>query len=203
MVKSKVSKRRSPKFVGLVLAILAMLIISIIPVRLAITLHQVPMPQAIFVLGGSLNRMEFAGRFWQSHSNLDIWVSDEASYIEERRRFFQKFGVPNRQLRLDGRATDTVTNFTTLVDDFKKQNLQHIYLITSDYHMRRSRAIATIVFGSRGIVVTPLAVPSTGERKETLARVLRDGGRSILWVVSGKSGARFNPRVKVHSYSLF
>jgi uncharacterized SAM-binding protein YcdF (DUF218 family) len=199
MVKRKASKRRFPNFLGLVLAILTVLIISIIPVRLAITFHEVPMPQAIFVLGGSLSRMEFAGRFWQSHSNLDIWVSDEASYIEERRRFFQKFGVPNRQLRLDGRATDTVTNFTTLVDDFKKQNLQHIYLITSDYHMRRSMAIATIVLGSRGIVVKPLAVPSTGERKENLARVLRDCGRSVLWVLSGKSGASFNPRIKVRS----
>ncbi len=30
------------------------------------------------------------------------------------------------------------------------------YLITSDYHMMRARAIATVVFGIQGIAVTPL-----------------------------------------------
>ena len=63
-------------------------------------------------------------------------------------------------MALDGRATDTVTNFTTLVVDFVTQKLHNIYLITSDDRLRRARAIASIVLGSRGIAVTPLAVSS-------------------------------------------
>ena len=63
-------------------------------------------------------------------------------------------------MALDGRATDTEKNFTTLVGDFVTQKLHNIYLITSDYHLRRARAIASIVLGSRGIAVTPLAVSS-------------------------------------------
>ena len=98
-------------------------------------------------------------------------------------------------MRLDGRATDTVTNFTTLAEDFVENKIQHIYLITSDYHMSRARAIATIVLGSAGIVVTPLAVPSLGDRSESLIRVVRDCGRSLLWVFSGRTGASLNPRV--------
>jgi uncharacterized SAM-binding protein YcdF (DUF218 family) len=143
--------------------IIALLLISIIPVRIAVAFHQAPIPQAIFVLGGAALRMEFAARFWQKHTNLDIWVSDYAWKLDVDRRIFQKFGVPNQQLHLDGRATDTVTNFTSLVEDFVAQKLQHIYLITSDYHMRRARAIAAIVFGSRGVVVTPVAVLSRGD----------------------------------------
>ena len=77
------------------------------------------------------------------------------------------------------------------VDD----NLQHIYLITSDYHMRRSRAIATVVLGSRGVVVTPVAVASRRDEDESLVRVVRDFGRSLLWVLSGRTGAGFNPRL--------
>ena len=111
--------------------------------------------------------LKFAAQFWQSHRNLDIWVSDFESNLNYNRRIFQQFGVPNQQLRFDGKATDTVTNFTSMVDKFADRKLQHIYLITSDYHISRARAIAkrcckqfaSIVFGSQGIVVTPLAVP--------------------------------------------
>jgi uncharacterized SAM-binding protein YcdF (DUF218 family) len=168
---------------------------TIIPVRLAITFHQVPIPQAIFVLGGASDRMEFAERFWQSHKSLNIWVSDYPTDNEFNRRIFQQLGVTNGQLRLDSRATDTVTNFTSLVEDFVSRELRHIYLITSDYHMRRSRVIATIVLGSRGIVVSPLGVASTGEERESWVRVLRDFGRCVLWVVSGKTGASLNPKL--------
>jgi len=62
--------------------------------------------------------------------------------------------------------------------------------------LARVRAIATIVFGSQGIVVTPLAVPSSGNKSESLLRVLRDCGRSVLWFFSGKTGASLNPNLK-------
>ena len=99
--------------------------------------------------------MVFAAQFWRSHKDLDIWVSDFDFNLNYDRLIFEKFGVPDQRLRLDGRATDTVTNFTTLAEDFVENKIQHIYLITSDYHLRRARAIATIVLGSAGIVVTP------------------------------------------------
>jgi uncharacterized SAM-binding protein YcdF (DUF218 family) len=190
-MKCKVFQRYLLKLVAVVLFIL----IGIIPAKLAIAFYQAPAPQAIFVLGGDSQRMEFAAKFWQSHTNLDIWVSDYQIYIEPNRRFFQQLGVPNQHLHLDGRATDTVTNFTTLVKDFVAHKLQHVYLITSDYHMRRAQAIAIIVLGSRGIAVTPVGVPSPEDKSESLVRVLRDCGRSIVWIFSGRTGASLNPRI--------
>ncbi len=169
--------------------------ISVIPAKIAIASYQSPTPQAIFVLGGNFQRMEFAAKFWNSHPNLDIWVSDFSWYLDNNRHIFQQFGVPNQRLHLDGRATDTVTNFTTLAADFIQKNLQHIYLITSDYHMARARAIATIVLGSQGIVVTPIAVISHEEKSESLTRVLRDCVRSIIWIFTGRSGASLNPNI--------
>jgi uncharacterized SAM-binding protein YcdF (DUF218 family) len=85
------------------------------------------------------------------------------------------------------------------VDD----NLQHIYLITSDYHTRRSRAIslrhgfanATVVLGSRGVVVTPVSVDSGRDEDEALLKMVRDFGRSLVWVLSGRTGAGLNPRL--------
>ena len=69
--------------------------------------------------------------------------------------------------------------------------------------MRRSRAIATIVLGSEGIVVTPIAVPSSGDRSESLIRVVRDGGRSLLWIFTNRTGASLNPRLKVIQSSVY
>ncbi|MBW4561951.1 MAG: YdcF family protein [Mojavia pulchra JT2-VF2] len=187
--------KRRLRLVLLILAI-ALVWASIIPTKLAIALYQAPSPQAIFVLGGDFARIEFAAKFGQSHNNLNIWVSDVTSNLEFNRLIFHKFGVPDQRLRLDGRATDTVTNFTTLAADFVKQKLEHIYLITSDYHMRRARAIATIVLGSQGIAVTPVVVPSPLDKSESLVRALRDCGRSILWILSGRSGASYNQRLR-------
>ncbi len=174
--------------------------ISVIPAKIAIASYQSPIPQAIFVLGSDPQRMEFAAQFWQSQPNLNIWVSDLRANLDYDRQIFQQFGVPNQRLRLDGRATDTVTNFTTLAADFVRQKLQHIYLITSNYHMRRAKAIATFVLGSQGIVVTPVSVPSVTDQSETLMRIFRDCGRSILWILSGRTGARLNPNIKASNY---
>ena len=62
---------------------------------------------------------------------MDIWVSDFPQYLDQHQRILRKFGVLPSQLHLDGAATDTVTNFTTLVDDFVGAGLSHVYLITS------------------------------------------------------------------------
>ncbi len=170
--------------------------VCVIPVRLTIALYQAPVPQAIFVLAGDSDRTEFAAQFWQDHNNLDIWVSDYSRNLDFYGRIFQQFGVTNERLRLDGRATDTVTNFTTLVGDFVTQKLHNVYLITSDDHLRRAKAIATIVLGSRGIAVTSVEVSSQEEKSESLMRVLRDCGRSVLWVVTGRTGASLNPKLQ-------
>jgi uncharacterized SAM-binding protein YcdF (DUF218 family) len=184
------------KILVMLVLVIAFFLASIIPVRIAVALHQAPIPQAILVLGGASERMEFATRFWQSHTNIDIWVSDYAWNLDVNRLIFQQLNLPNQRLHLDGRATDTVTNFTTLIKDFVSQKLQHIYLITSNYHMTRARAIAAIVLGSHGIAVTPVEVPSQGDKSETLMRVLRDCGRSLVWVVTGRTGASFNQRLE-------
>ena len=184
-MKPNFPNRRFLFWFGLTLLIV---LLGFIPVRINIAFRQAPTPQAIFVLGGDSIRMNFAGEFWQSHRNLDIWVSDYRRNLNFNRRVFQKEGVPDERLHFDFEATDTVTNFTTLVDDFVDADLEHIYLITSDYHMGRSRVIATVVLGSRGVVVTPIAVPSK-RPSETLLRALRDGGRAFVWLLTGKTGA--------------
>jgi len=171
------------------------LLSCIIPLRLAITLYQTPVPQAILVLDGQPDRIKFAAQFWQLHPSLEIWLSGCCSNSILNRSIFQQAGVPEQWVNYDLRATDTVTHFTTLVGDFAHWNIRHLYMITSDYHMARARAIARLFFGSRGIAVTPVSVPSKGHQPESLIRIVRDCIRFVLWIMTGHTGASFNPHL--------
>jgi uncharacterized SAM-binding protein YcdF (DUF218 family) len=145
-------------------------------------------PQVIFVLGGEEEREIFAAKFAHAHPNLPVWISSGAppSYA---RRVFKKAGVASDQLHLDYEAIDTVTNFTTLVDRFESKGITSVYLVTSDDHIQRARAIGEIVFGSRGIKVKPVTFTS-GRPKEPVRKTFRDSARSLLWLITGYAGSK-------------
>ena len=155
---------------------------------------QLQQPQAIFVLGGSVERERFAAEFAHQHPDLPIWISG-GSPKDYAKRIFTKAGVESDRLHFDYKAVDTVTNFTTLVDKFQANQIEKLYLITSDYHMRRAQAIGQIVLGSRGIHFIPVCVPSTRSSPEPMRKSIRDGARAILWVVTGHSGSTLTKRL--------
>lgn len=171
---------------------------SVIPLRLAIAHYQSPSPQAIFVLGGGKEREQFTAQFAQRHRALPIWISS-GIHPNKTRRIFHRARISTTQLRIDCRAVDTVTNFTSLVTEFKQRNVKHLYLITADFHMPRAKAIATLVLGSQGITFTPISTPipppsSNYHPPESWISTLRDSGRAIFWIFTGRSGASLNPR---------
>ncbi|MGL5794910.1 MAG: YdcF family protein [Waterburya sp.] len=163
---------------------------SIIPIKLAIASYQVPYPQAILTLGGGHEREVFTANFARSHPDLAIWVSSGSEEVRAR-EIFQGAGVDNRRVYLDRRATDTVTNFTTLVCDFKQQNIQHIYLITDDFHLPRARAIAFIILGSQGITCTSVSL-NTNKPSESQFKIIRDIVRSVFWIITKHTGSSLN-----------
>jgi uncharacterized SAM-binding protein YcdF (DUF218 family) len=163
-----------------------------IPTRLAIARWQAPEPQAILTLGGRPTREIFTAEFARYHPELKIWVSS-GLLPEKARPIFRQQGVSDDRLNLDYRALDTVTNFTTVVKDLKSQNIHHIYLITSDYHMPRAQAIAVIVLGSHGITFTAIPVPST-KSPENGFHITRDIIRSFVWLLTGFTGAHLKGR---------
>lgn len=180
-------KCREYRFFGIASCTLMLLLLSIIPVRLAIAFYQAPHPEAILTLGGGIDREKFTAQFAQAHPSLEIWVSS-GTEPKEALAIFQAAGIPDTRVNLDRRAVDTVTNFTTLVADFKNRGIKHLYLITSDFHMPRAKAIAFFVLGSQGITFTPVTVPSNKPDESNL-HILRDVGRSVVWILSGRTGA--------------
>lgn len=165
------------------------LMLSPIPVQLAIARISAPYPQAILTLGGDLQREIFTAQFAKMHPNLEIWVSS-GSPTDQANWAFNVAQIPLEQVHLDRRAVDTVTNFTSLVADFKTRNFQHLFLITADYHMRRAKAIATLILGSNGIAFTPVSIP-TNKPVESWLRCLRDIFRALVWLLTGHTGVSF------------
>lgn len=148
-------------------------------------------PQAILVLGGSTERLErekFTAKFAHDHPSIPIWISGGSPKVPTK-QVFAKQGVDLKRLHLDYDAVDTVTNFTTIVDELEARGINKVYLVTSDYHMRRASVIGEIILGSRGIDFKAVPVPS-GSTPEPIEKSVRDGVRSIIWLATGYTGAK-------------
>ncbi|MCT0206339.1 YdcF family protein [Synechococcus sp. CS-1332] len=145
-----------------------------------------PPPQMILVLGGDADREAAAARLART-DGLPVVVTGGTNPEYAHWLFQQKEGLPSRQVQLDYRARDTVSNFTSLVDDLRKSRIRHALLVTSTDHMERALLVGRIVAGSRGIHLTPVPVPC-GDLcvVEGRRRLWGDGARAALWVISGR-----------------
>ena len=144
-----------------------------------------PPPQLILVLGGDVDR-EAAAAQLAGRSGLPVLVSG-GSNSAYARWLFNRYGVSANQLQLDYSARDTLGNFTTVVDRLKQRGIRHVLLVTSGDHMQRALLVGRLVAGSRGIHLTPMAVPcGTRCSPEQLGKVLGDGLRALFWVISGR-----------------
>lgn len=175
-------------------AIAPLLLLGSILTKLHLAQAQAPEPDAILVLGGGTGREEAAAHLAAAHPPMEVWVSSGDRLPEVAHAIFHRAGVSSERVYLDYRATDTVTNFTTLVPQLKQQGIRHLYVVTSDFHIPRARVIGTLVLGHNGIAFTPLAVPSDYPPEPWL-KTLRDGGRSLLWIVTGRTGSRVGHRL--------
>ncbi|MFP4134593.1 MAG: YdcF family protein [Halothece sp.] len=156
-------------------------------------------PEMVLVLGGAEERERYAAKLAKKQPEVKVLVSS-GSPKWYAQKIFQKEGIKRDRVRLDYRAQDTVTNFTTLVEDLKSQGVDSVYLVTSENHMTRARVIGEIVFGSRGITLKPVAVP-TEFPPESWQKSVRDGARSLLWLATGRTGASFKNYVSQEFHS--
>ena len=141
-------------------------------------------PQLILVLGGDLDR-ERAGARLANELRLPLTISG-GSNPEHANWLMTHSGLPSQRVRLDYRAKDTFGNFTTLVDDFLAEDVEHILLITSEDHFARAIAVGWVIIGSRGIQLTGLSVPCSPYCiEEKSQKITFDLVRSFFWVVTG------------------
>ena len=148
-------------------------------------LPPVPPPQMILVLGGDVARERVAADLAR-RDGLPVLVSG-GSNPEYAHWLFGRQGLDDGRVQLDYRATDTLSNFTSVVDELKRAQVRHVLLVTSSDHMDRALLVGRVVAGSRGISLTPVPVPC-GVRcvPEGRSKVWGDGVRAALWVLTGR-----------------
>ncbi len=163
---------------------------SIYPFLKAIINNQ--SPQLILVLGGDIDR-EVSGMKIAKELALPILISG-GSNLEYSNWLIKKENIPSTLVRRDYRAEDTMTNFTYIVDELYQENINHILLITSDYHLSRAKIVGEIISGSRGIKVTSLSVPCPSScKKEDDRKRNIDLIRTLTWVITGKDLKKILP----------
>ncbi len=149
-------------------------------------------PKLILVLGGDVDR-EKLGLQIANELNLPIIISG-GSNPEYSEWLIQKEGLSIDQVRRDYRAKDTLSNFTSLVDELSNEGINHALLITSEDHINRAMSIGNIVAGSRGIKLTSISVPCAELcKKETQKKQYFDLVRAITWVLIGKDPKNLIP----------
>ena len=88
-------------------------------------------PELIFVLGGDIDR-EIAGMEIAKQLNLPLLISS-GSNPEYSDWLIKDKGMSSYLIRKDYRAVDTLTNFTTLIDELYQENISHLLLINLSF----------------------------------------------------------------------
>lgn len=150
-----------------------------------------PRPSLLLVLGGHFLREIAAVNYFLHHRHL---FSDDASILVSsgalsRNELLNRTQVDPSLLQVHTRAVDTVTNFTTVIDQLSTTQL--IAVATSRSHYRRAMWIASIVLGASGVHFIPIELPPSDEPPENLWRSARDIARCIIWVGTGIDGRHF------------
>ena len=141
-------------------------------------------PSWIVVLGGGIRREMLAARLAQSYPNLPIIVSSGSPLPCLYRVFVEEGGVAWRRVKVDFRAVDTLTNFTTLVPYLQSNQPRKVFMMTSEGNLPRASLLAWLIWGSRGIATEPVLVDGVGHNESWL-KTFADSIRAIAWVLLG------------------
>jgi len=116
------------------------------------------MKKLILHLGGGMDRANKCAQLAHEHPDASVFVSSELGDVIG---YYAERGVDSSRITIDLDAWDTLTNFTHTYKRIKEEfNPNTIFVVTHDFHMRRSMRIAKAVYWLRGVNL--VASPSGG-----------------------------------------
>jgi uncharacterized SAM-binding protein YcdF (DUF218 family) len=137
---------------------------------------------SVFVLGGSVNREIYAAKIAKKYPQIPILISQGSKDPCILLIFDENNAIPNR-VWLEKCAKNTFGNFVFSVPILANWQVKHVKLITSRTHLPRSKWMAQIFFGLRGIWVEVDIAPEKGVpgNYESKQKTFLDVSRSLLW----------------------
>ncbi len=90
-----------------------------------------------------------------------------------------------QRVRVDFRAVDTLTNFTTLLPYLQFAQPRKVFMITEQGNLPRASVLGWLIWGSRGIATQPVLVEGIGHH-ESWIKTFGDSTRALLWVLLGE-----------------
>ncbi|WP_269622218.1 YdcF family protein [Prochlorococcus marinus] len=151
-------------------------------------------PQLILVIGGDIDR-EIAGLKVAKAINLPVLISSSRN-PEYSNWLRENEDVKSDLLRIDYSSNDTLSNFTSIIDKLHLEGVKHLLYIISEDNRNQSRVASQIIAGSKGIMLTTLAIPCGSYcQKEDKRKGNIDILRSVAWVITGKDLKYLFPKI--------
>ena len=139
----------------------------------------------ILHLGGTWARACTAADLAQYLDDYLVIVSSEGNE-EGFRAVYEKAGIPADKVIHDQAAWDTVTNFTHTYRLLISLGVERLFVVTSDFHMPRARAIAKAVWGGRIKELHFIEHPHSSKSAKSDAKyIFIDRLRAIIWRWTG------------------
>jgi uncharacterized SAM-binding protein YcdF (DUF218 family) len=148
----------------------------------------------ILELGGNAARLYKVIELAEEHTSAEVIVSSEGS-PDHVVGLLRGAGINDDRFLLDFNAWDTVTNFTETVKLIKSFKPKNLYVVTDQFHMKRSMAIARAVYFLSGIRIIPSPYMGSEPHAPENPKYVRDDRfRAWLWRLTGY--LKYYPDVK-------
>ncbi|WP_046174493.1 YdcF family protein [Domibacillus indicus] len=126
-------------------------------------LEERPEPSdVIVVLSPGTERIEAGVRLWKEHyaDKIILTRANTGTFTVQKT---EALGVPEEDIIAEEQAHSTYTNATYTKELMKERGDQSAVIVTSDYHMRRTKFIFEKVFQGSGMSLSYFSVPSRYE----------------------------------------
>lgn len=155
----------------------------------------------IICLGGDYRRNISAALITKQNPDAVVLVSTETEN-QAVADIYKNTGVDLNKIWFDFHAWDTVSNFTETYKWIKNKKPKKLWVVTSDYHMRRSMAIANVVYALSGIELISIEHPSDSDRKEPLSQVIACALRALVWHITGNPGGEGAKKQRMPGFEI-
>jgi uncharacterized SAM-binding protein YcdF (DUF218 family) len=137
---------------------------------------------AIFVLGGSIQREIYVAEIANRYPDLPILIS-RGSDTPCIQKIFLKLQARMNNVWIENCANSTFENFFFGVPIIRQWGTHKVKIITSSTHLPRAQWMAQVQFGAQGIAteVELADGPGVPANQESTRKTILDLTRSILW----------------------